>query len=59
MEIAFIVRTGYNSQILHIKINPNTEDITVLEEICKAIGDEDCKLIHLQNEEILKLKQFV
>lgn len=57
-SVVFIAKTGYPSTIYHIKVNPSYQDISKMEEICEAIGENDYKLIYLSKEEIGKLKVF-
>ena len=59
MDIAFIITKSMPQRVFEIKLNPSAEDISTLEEHCKARGEETHMVVWLDEVGYFKLANFM
>lgn len=59
MSIAFIIRKTYPQQVFEVKLNPNSTDIEMLNNVVEIRGIENHMLIHLSDNDYQMLAAFM
>lgn len=59
MDVAFIMSKKIPQEIFDIKMNPDSKDVKMLDDICEARGAENHMVVYLTNKECYNLAHFI